>query len=73
LGGFTSRPIKQGEVFAGNYITDFRGYNHSDDPNFQLRRVNGIHREIALRDLAEGEEITVDYYDVGNEAFWVKP
>ena len=38
-----------------------RCINHSCDPNCYVKTIDGIRNVLALRDIAEGEEITFDY------------
>lgn len=66
-GLFAARPILAGEVIAmatiGRDITSAGRYvNHDDRPNAQMIATrSGNLCEIALRDIAAGEEITNDY------------
>jgi SET domain-containing protein len=38
-----------------------RYVNHSCDPNCYVKTIDGVRNVLALRDIAEGEEITYDY------------
>lgn len=49
---------------------DERFINHSEDPNIIQKRVGREieGREIAARDIEQGEELTVNYYDFDKDA-----
>ena len=46
-------------------------YNHSSSPNaaYQIDYVNELIRHYAIRDIREGEEITIDYGEDNVKAF----
>ncbi len=46
---------------AGNWLVKEDKINHSCDANILSIYVDGIYCDIAVRDIAEGEEITIDY------------
>jgi hypothetical protein len=57
-------------VFQNGYYTmnndDARFYNHSDHPNTAWNEK--LNAEIAIRDIAAGEEITCDYKEWGDDS-----
>lgn len=59
MGAFATRFIRQGEVVPMPYSLNFRGFNHSCDPNLSPREWDNRRR--ALRNILPGEEITVSY------------
>jgi SET domain-containing protein len=63
VGVFAIRLIRQGELVpGGTYVgLDFRGFNHSCDPNLGPRADDQVSLRPALRDIQPGEEITVSY------------
>ena len=62
--GFDDRSVVIGFGFAGLY-------NHAAEPNsdYELDRVNEVMRHYALRSIAAGEELTLDYGDDNVERY----
>jgi hypothetical protein len=66
-GVFALKAIRPGEVIAavrlaGRRTPEARYCNHAREPNAQMAgRANGDVELVALRDIAFGEEVTVDY------------
>lgn len=69
LGLFTSKKICSGDVVSpmrskNNRTTAGRFTNHSDAPNSFPEFIKGVISLIAVKDIDENEEITVDYSKV---------
>jgi hypothetical protein len=69
LGLFTSKKIHSGDIVSpmrskNGRTTAGRFTNHSDTPNAYPKFIDGVISLVAINDIGENEEITVDYYKV---------
>ena len=59
--------LERKAIDARGMRTGFRFINHSCEPNTFMRRTRERAEFYALRDIAKGEELTVDYEDSHHE------